>query len=114
MEIIRGNLASENVFHADLDATASGNTQLVAAVTGKKIVVVSYLVTNEGSATIKVNFQSATTELTGSHMLATDGGGHARNESSRGYYETVAGEALNFNLSATGTVAVTIEYVLRD
>jgi len=108
-DVVRGNRVPNEVLHADLDATSSGNTQVVAAITSKKIRVISYLVTNEGASTIKINFQSSTTEITASHMLATDGGGHTRYNYG-GLFQTASGEALNLNLSASGTVAVTVEY----
>ena len=96
---------------ADLDATSSGNTQLVAAVSGKKIRVVGVVITNKGSSLITTKFQSSTTDITASHGHAANGGGYARTASMGSFlFETVAGEALNFNLSAGGAVGCDVAY----
>jgi hypothetical protein len=96
---------------ADLDATSSGNTQLVAAVTDRRIRVTSVLATNGGGSTISINFQSSTTEITATHMLAANGGGYARDMRPDGYlFQTAVGEALNLNLDANGTVGCDVSY----
>lgn len=96
---------------ASVAATDAGNTQAVAAVTGKRIRVLSVLVTNAGAAANKVKFQSSTTDITGTHEIAADGGGFMA-APPRGYFcQTVAGEALNINLGDGGDVAATIGYV---
>ena len=99
------------VQQADIDATASGNTQVVAAVSGKKIRVVSVLVTNKASAKRTVKFQSSTTNITASHMVAADGGGYSRDALPGGWlFETSAGEALNINLDAGGNIGCDVSY----
>lgn len=95
---------------ASVGATASGNTQLLAAVAGIKFVVVWALVVNAGASPIKVQFQSATTGITAAHECAADGGGWSQNASPMFVCQTVAGEALNVNLAAAGDVGVTIGY----
>ena len=96
---------------ADLDATSSGNTQLVAAVTGKKIRVVEVLVTNKDSSTVTTKFQSATTDITAAHMSAASGGGYTRVAPENGWlFETAVGEALNFNLGGAGSVGCDVGY----
>ena len=96
---------------ADVDATSSGNTQVVAAVTGRRIRVTSVLATNGGSSTVSINFQSSTTEITATHMLAVNGGGYARDARPDGFlFQTAVGEALNINLDANGTVGCDVTY----
>jgi hypothetical protein len=109
-----GIAGAERVTYATafLNATASGNTQLVALVAGRRIRVLAALVTNNGAAVIAVKFQSATTDITATHDAAADGGGFNIPPSQGFYCQTVAGEALNFNLSGVGTVGVDIGYVL--
>lgn len=94
-----------------LNATASGNTELVAAVTGRRIRVVGLLVTNEGAAVIAFKLQSATTDITATHDLAADGGGFNIHRLPAFYCQTAVGAALNANLGATGTVGVDVTYV---
>ena len=102
----------EDTKTALLNATASGNTQLVAAVTGKRIRVINCIVTNGGGSSITVKWQSATTDITAAYLLAATGGGHSRTAAAGAWlFQTVAGEALNLNLSAAGTVPCDVTYV---
>lgn len=109
-----GNIAGElaaALKHADVDATTSGNTQLVAAVTGKKIQVVSVLLTNKDSSTVTTKFQSATTDITAAHMSAASGGGYSRNAGPNSWlFETASGVALNLNLGGAGSVGCDVSY----
>lgn len=93
-------------------ATTSGNTQVVAAVAGRTIRVLWVLVTNAGSAANRVRFQSATTSITAQHDTAPNGGGWFCNTMPAFFCETVAGEALNINLEANGTIDGTVGYAL--
>ena len=95
---------------AFVNATASGNTQVVALVSGKRIRVLSAMCTNNGGSNITVRFQRATTNITAPHMLASNGGGWVRTPK-RWAFETAITEALNVNLSAAGDVGVEVEYV---
>ena len=99
---------------ADIDATASGNTQVVAAVSGNRIRVVSVLVTNKASTLRKVHFRSgATTEITATHAAAADGGGFARDAQPGGWlFQTAVGGALNVNLDASGDIGCDVTYRL--
>ena len=94
-----------------VNATASGNTQVVAASAGKKIRVVACMMINNGSVVRKAKLQSATTDITATKGLAVNGG-FETNRLPGFYCETNAGEALNVNLDSTGDVAVTLEYIL--
>ena len=73
---------------------------IVAAVTGKKIVVLSYVLTIGGTTDGTVTWQSADTALSGAMSLQSDGAAIiAVDHSPRGCLETVAAEALNITTS---------------
>lgn len=98
------------VKRAKIDAATSGDNELVAAVTGKKIRVVSmfYL----ASGTVTATFQSAAggTAITGGlQHTAQTGAVLPLNED--GWFETIAGEALNLNLSAAISVDGALSYI---
>ena len=80
---------------------ASGATEIVAAVTGKKIRVICYNYMANG--TVNVKWQSASTDKTGLAYLVANTG-KVVPFSPVGWFETAAGEALNINLS--GAIAV--------
>ena len=109
-EIAFGGGHEATIKQAFVNATASGNTQIVALVPGKKIRVLWALVGNSGAAVVDVNFQSAAAAITATMPLAVDGGFMA-NPQPAWLCETLIGEALNINLSAIGAVAVTLGYI---
>jgi hypothetical protein len=83
------------------------DTAVVAAITGKSIVVHSVFVVAAGANS--VYFKSGSTAITGTSALAANGGfSLAPNE--QGWFKTVAGEALNFTTSAAVATGVTITY----
>ena len=87
---------------------AAGDATIVAAVTGKKIRVMSYVVTADTADTL-VEFQSTTaTALTGD-MRFPDNGILSANCAPFGCFETVAGELLNVQ-ATTGSVDGHITY----
>ncbi len=73
------------------DLTAGG-INVVAGVAGKKIRVLAYLVVANGAETFK--WRSGTTDLMG-YMTLVAGKPNVGIYSSRGHFETVAGEPLN-------------------
>lgn len=94
-------------------ASSSGDNAIVAAVTGRRIVVTSYQVYPSGAVSVK--FRSAANDLHPAIPLAGTsqpvGLGFGHNP--HGYFETTAGEALNLNLSsAVGTVYI-VQYMVR-
>lgn len=93
---------------ASIVASASGDTSVVAAVTAKKIRVVSYVLTANGAVNAK--FRSATTDITGLLYLAATGG-IAAPFNPLGYFETVAAAALQINLSGAVAVGGHLTYV---
>ena len=94
--------------------TTSGNTQLVAAVSGKKIQVIGDKVVNSGASVIAFKYQSGTTDIEPTDDLAADGGGWTRHPARGFLFETAVGEALNGNIGANGAVGVTLQYVEVD
>jgi hypothetical protein len=95
-----------SVSFAQINATSSGDTQVVAAVSGRRIVVVAYAVV--ASATVNIRFRSGTTDITGSMRLVEGGGiAHAYDV---GLFQTATGQALNINLSANATVGGYVVY----
>lgn len=98
---------------AKIDLAASGD--LVAAVSGKKIRVLSYLIVSAGSVTAK--FQSAaSTDLTGAMSLVVgvpNACDHAPpvHGMPTGYFETSQGEKLNLVLSSGVQVSGHLTYV---
>lgn len=93
---------------AAIAASASGDTELVAAVAGKRIRVISGVLSFGGTVNAKFN-SGGSTDLTGLYygILGTavpfDYGPEGMG-GMRGHFETAPGEALNINLS--GAVAV--------
>lgn len=92
---------------ASIAATASGQTTIVAAVAGKKIRTKQYTYIVGGAVDVK--FQSASTDLTGAQEHSAKGEGAAP-EHEDGLFETVAGEALNINLSGAVNVSGSLQY----
>lgn len=88
---------------AVISCSSSGDNEIVAAVTSKKIRVLQYLIT--ASAAVNAKWQSSTAgDKTGLLYMASAGQGAAPGFSPVGQFETASGEALQLNLS--GAVAV--------
>jgi hypothetical protein len=105
--IYAGNVPETPKF-AKITASATGATQVVAAVAARKIRVLGYVVT--GAGTVNVKFQSHTAgDITGLlYMNATEFGTAPFNP--LGWFETVAGEALDINLSGNQSVGGHLAY----
>lgn len=88
--------------------SSSGDNQVVALVSGKKIRVLQWRVSANGSVNTK--WRSATTDISGLSYLiqyASAGGSY----SPVGRFETASGAALNINLSAAVSVSGEICYI---
>lgn len=94
---------------AKLDATAGGDREVVAAVAGYKIRVLSYGLSCVTAGVATAVFKSATTAISPTYSLAANG--NAAESDNNGLFETVAGEALNLT-PATNTVGVRVTYIL--
>jgi hypothetical protein len=93
---------------ASISASASGATELVAAVERSKIRVVSYDLLVEGAVSVK--FQSDSTDLTGAMPFAQNGG-KISGFSPVGHFETDEEEPLNIHLSGNVAVAGHLTYI---
>ena len=99
-------VAYGTVQYATISATTSGDTQIVPAVSGKRIRVIAYAVI--ANATVSIKFRSGTTDITGS-MRVVEGGGIAHAYDG-GLFQTAVGQALNINLSNNATVGGYVVY----
>jgi len=98
--------------HAYVNPSSSGSNAVVAAVPSMKIKVIGAYVV--AAATNTVKFMSASTDISAQTALAVNGGFTLPiTERGTPWFETVAGEALNINLSASTQVGVTIVYYLE-
>lgn len=104
-------LMGETILHAKIDVAAATDNEIVAAVSGKKIIVIDYCLVAGGGANT-CTWKSGSTALTGGMSFAANGG-IAVPASPYGVLETVAGEALNLTLSAATSVDGHLSYVLR-
>ena len=94
--------------YAFTNATASGNTQVVAAQAGLRIRVVSYGVAVIGAVNVK--FQSATTDISATFPLGAKGT-LVMPFSETGWFQTNVGAALNINLSAATTTGCQVVWI---
>ena len=99
-------VAHSTVLYAPINATTSGDTQIVPAVSGKRIRVIAYAVI--ANATVSIKFRSGTSDITGS-MRVVEGGGIAHAYDG-GLFQTAVGQALNINLSTNATVGGYVVY----
>jgi hypothetical protein len=112
--VMQGNYINVNgvsleVKRAEINATASGDTQVVAAVSGKQIRIVS--VTFACSAAVAVSWKSASTTIVNAMSFAANGG-MTEVWAPHGYFaQGGTNEVLYINLSATATVRGVINYV---
>ena len=93
-----------------IDVATSGDNTLVAAVTGKKIRVLSCLLVASGTVTVRFESDSSGTAMTGQINLTTNSG-FTLPPSSFGWMETAAGELLNLELSGATSVDGMLVYV---
>jgi len=98
---------------AIIDAATSGDNTLVAAVSGKKIRVVSVVLI--ASAAVNVRFESGAsgTALTGQMNLTTNSG-FAPGFIPIGHFETATNTLLNLELSSANSVDGWITYIEVD
>lgn len=95
---------------AKIAAAGSGNNTVVAAVAGKKIRVLGYKLSAVGTVNAKWQSAAGGTDLTGlNYMVANTQVVVPYNPA--GWFETIAGELLNLNLSAAIAVGGELVYV---
>jgi hypothetical protein len=95
---------------ATIGASSSGATTIVAAVTSKKIRVLSYVITTNAAVNAKFQSHVTPTDKTGL-IYGGANGGVSSGYSPVGHFETVAGEALDINLSAAVAVGGHLTYI---
>lgn len=96
--------------------SSSGDNPVVAAVTGKKIRVKSFELVNGVATANSVKWRSGTTDISGVATAPAAIGTFAEcfaSDPKAFLVQTVAGEALNLNLSAATAVIVVGEYTLE-
>lgn len=94
-----------------ISASSSGANTVVAAVTSKKIRVLAWDAKVNGAVNFKWQSHVTPTDLTGLYYCNGQGDGVARAFNPLGYFETVAGEALDLNLSGAVGVGGVLTYV---
>lgn len=95
---------------ATIAASSSGNNTLVAAVTSKKIRVLSVAFVANGAVNAKFQSGASGTDLTGL-FYCLQGGGAVLPPNPTGWFETAAGTLLNLNLSGAVAVGGCLTYV---
>jgi hypothetical protein len=93
---------------AVIAASSANDNAIVAAVTGKKLRVVAYVLV--ANAAVNAKWRSGTTDKSGLLYLAANGGA-ASGYSPVGHFETASGEALNLHLSGAVAVGGHVVYV---
>jgi hypothetical protein len=93
---------------AKISASSSGDNTVVSAVTGKKIRVLNWALTANGTVSIK--WRSNTTDITGLRPLIQYASA-GRSGGPTGVMETSVGEALNLNLSAAVSCGGELQYL---
>jgi hypothetical protein len=94
---------------AAVASSSSGNNEVVALVSAKKIRVLCWIIT--ASAAVNFKWRSASTDKTGLFYAAAAGGGAGQSFNPLGHFETASGEALNLNLSGATAVGGQVCYV---
>lgn len=96
---------------AAISASSSGANEIVAAQAGRKIRVLGYVMM--AASAVNVKWQSDSTDKTGLLYPAANGGAVAPLAPDHKYwFETVAGEPLNLNLSGAVAVGGHVTYLL--
>lgn len=108
--IYNGTTALTPLF-ALISTSASGVSNVVAATGGKRIRVLRWSLSANGTVNVKFQSHVTPTDLTGLHYMvanATAGGSYCP----LGIFQTISGEALDINLSAAVAVGGELTYVL--
>ena len=99
--------------YASVDAAASGDNTLVAAVTGKKIRVLSLFAVASGAVTVAFESGASGTALTGQMNVGANGN-ITMPFNPEGWFETAAAALLNMELGGATSVDGCLTYVLVD
>ena len=96
-----------------IDDATSGNNTIISAVTGKRIVVLQYVLIASGAVTVRFESGAGGTALTGQMQIAANGGVSA-NCAPYGCFATAAAALLNMELSGATSVDGHITYIECD
>jgi hypothetical protein len=97
------------VAHAKADVSASSTVEIVAAVPGKRIVVLSVAFVCGATAT-DATFKSGSTAISPVFQNAANGGA-VLNHNPHGWFKTAVGEALNLTTGSGSTSGVLVNSV---
>jgi hypothetical protein len=101
------------VLRAFVNATASGNTQVVAATAGKKVRTLKYSLSASAAANVYFATSTGGTAISSTKYLAGAGAGIGASFCPFGLFaDTTSGDALEINLSTTANVGVDVLYIL--
>lgn len=114
--LISGTLGTSNLtaytpLFSGITASASGATTIVSAVASKKIRVLAWTLLVNGAVNVKWQSHVTPTDKTGLHYFASAGTGISVPFSPVGHFETIAGEALDINLSGAVAVGGSLVYI---
>jgi len=101
---------SSDLKYAVIDFASSGDNTLVAAVTSKKIRVVSLFLVSVGTVNVRFESGASGTALTGQMNLIANTG-FVLPFNPGGWFETAAGSLLNMELSGAISVDGSLTYV---
>lgn len=99
--------------YASIDAAASGDNTLVAAVSDKRIRVLSLFLVASGAVTVAFESGASGTALTGDMNVGANGN-VTLPFNPEGWFQTVAGVLLNMELGGATSVDGCLTYVLVD
>lgn len=100
---------------AEIDATSSGANTIVAGVTGKSIRVMSYVLSAAGAVVVKWQSKpsGSAVELSGPGLSLAQNGGFTAPHNPDGWIKTVAGSALQLDLSGAVDVGGHLTYIVH-
>jgi hypothetical protein len=106
-------MLGSSVRYAQIDTTTTGDQTVVAAVSGKRILVCA-LVLNPAAET-DITFKSGSTEVVdfGGFRGTDEPPGLGLSFNPHGYFETAAGQALVMNVNGAVAVRGLVNYILR-
>jgi hypothetical protein len=111
--VLKNNGVVYSIKYAVIDAASSGDNTIVSAVTGKKIRVLSCFLVAAGIVNVRFESAAGGTALTGQMNLTTYSG-FVLPFNEGGWFETVAAELLNLELSGAISVDGCLTYVEVD
>ena len=109
MSAISGAFDVGSPLYAPIATQTSGAT-IISGVTGRKLRVMSMNVIASIAVNVKWQTQTGPADLTGFAYLATNGG-YILPYNQIGWFETLAGDSLNINLSAGISVGGSLTFV---